>query len=498
MFWHLPHRLTTIYYTVSIALLYSVSSAALPSVAHAASFGKTMITSTQFEPLAASITVADISSADFTVGLASPTVYEQMGLTPTTSMSVRFVPTSADTGKVIINTTQPIALPFADMILTLNDKGQRNVMPKTLLLPLSKSVLTEQPNNSIMSRIASTSTTQAPSLVMNQTFDDQPLIVKHVTPPPLLFISSKASTSMQMQALTQDTAPNTEYNRSPFSFNLPPISASSIDMPAAPQTSQASNTTVSTSSVYQGNSLINSNTDTVISIDNQALTARNEQDPAELTTVRTIDQLLDVLTIQITRRIQLSNQKFAVDTTQSSLSSGIAEDLNLQSSMILAADSNDADAITDETITNKDAFYQQVTLIPQVLTPKAGSYTVQRNDNLWLISQYIAQKNNLNVTTTMAQIQNQNPEAFTNQDASQLKHKAQLNLSIYDVVPSQQSMQTAIAAQRQLQYTKAIKQQKAKRNKSTNSILGNYSKELPLQNQKLAKRNARLKTLRTQ
>ena len=51
------------------------------SHAQAATIGKTVITSAQHEPLAASIMVTDIKTADFSASLANSTIYQQMGLT---------------------------------------------------------------------------------------------------------------------------------------------------------------------------------------------------------------------------------------------------------------------------------------------------------------------------------------------------------------------------------------------------------------------------------
>ena len=79
----------------------------------------------------------------------------------------------------------------------------------------------------------------------------------------------------------------------------------------------------------------------------------------------------------------------------------------------------------------------------------AAQYQVQRNDSLWLIAQQIAQENNLDVSTVMKQIQAQNPDAFINKDADQLKADAKLSLPSYDVIPSQQKLESAINAQKQ-------------------------------------------------
>lgn len=77
---HLSHRLTTVHRAVSMALLCSVGYAALVSSAQAATIGKTVVTSAQHEPLAASIVVSDIRAADFSASLANSTIYQQMGL----------------------------------------------------------------------------------------------------------------------------------------------------------------------------------------------------------------------------------------------------------------------------------------------------------------------------------------------------------------------------------------------------------------------------------
>ena len=68
---------------------------------------------------------------------------------------------------------------------------------------------------------------------------------------------------------------------------------------------------------------------------------------------------------------------------------------------------------------------------------------------LWIIAQQIAQENNLDTSIVMKQIQSQNPDAFINKDADQLKADAKLILPSYDVIPSQKNLEAAIDAQRQ-------------------------------------------------
>lgn len=138
---HSSGHFTPVHHAVAVGLLYSISAAALPSVAQAASFGKTHITSAQNEPLTATLPVTDIKVSDFSVTLATADLYQQMGLLPTDSMSVRFVPNSSTSGDILIETSQPLMMPFTDVVLALNDAGQQTVMPKTLLLPLSNDIL---------------------------------------------------------------------------------------------------------------------------------------------------------------------------------------------------------------------------------------------------------------------------------------------------------------------------------------------------------------------
>ena len=144
---HLSHRLTTVHRAISMALLCSVGCATLASIAQAATIGKTVVTSAQHEPLAASIVVTNIRSADFSASLANPIIYQQMGLTPTDSMTVRFKPTSATSGQVFITTSKPVSKPFADVVLAIEDNGQRNVIPKTLLMPLDTSLPIAMPKD---------------------------------------------------------------------------------------------------------------------------------------------------------------------------------------------------------------------------------------------------------------------------------------------------------------------------------------------------------------
>lgn len=423
MSWHLSQRLTAVHRAVSMALVYSVSYAALSSSAQAATIGKTIITSAQHEPLAASIMVTDIQAADFSASLANPIVYQQMGLTPTASMMVYFKPTSAISGQLFISTMQPVSAPFADMVLTINDGGQRSVIPKTLLMPLDDS-LPIKPSHTIIT------STQKPNLSVVPANNAKPLIVRSGTPPPLLSAPRLSATKLSVPNTQAPIQEPTQALTLPTAIVSAPHVNSFIHAPSNSSTSQFDSGT-----------------------------------PA----IRTItDKQLDILNIQVTRQIKPSNTlnthvNSSVNPTQSLVSivtnmgGDTAVKLDSAKPMVTTAPlsnvppgdvafSNDRSQQTSPYEMGGDA---SVNTAINNTSDSVVNYTVQRNDNLWIIAQQIAQRNNLDIQTVMVQIQSQNPNAFINQNADQLKTAAQLSLPNYEVVLSQQSLQAAISAQRQ-------------------------------------------------
>lgn len=77
------------------------------------------------------------------------------------------------------------------------------------------------------------------------------------------------------------------------------------------------------------------------------------------------------------------------------------------------------------------------------------TYVVQRNDNLWMISNNIAKRNNVSVYQVMKQIQQDNPDAFIDGKASRIIANAQIILPDYEFIPSQNSLEKALAAKRE-------------------------------------------------
>ena len=452
---HLSHRLTTVHRAVSMALLCSVGYAALVSSAQAATIGKTVVTSAQHEPLAASIVVSDIRAADFSASLANSTIYQQMGLAQTDSMTVRFKPTSATSGEVFITTSQPVSTPFADVVLNINDKGQRNVIPKTLLMPLNSRLPIDTPKNIVTGA-------KKPNLPSVSSNTAKPLTVREGAPPPLTLSPILATTHSSTSELVASKLP-----------------APNIQAPTTTPTSQGNNLAYAPSRLDNGrlnnvNNTLNANDNNrnptsrldngrlsangnVTTIGNSNIdlnSAKNVANDTALVNNKTMpidnslsatavtDKQLDILNIQVTRQIQPSSKSEAGMMAASPIIPTPSD--NKASTPKASLDtSNTAVATVPSSVTNN------ASISTAARTTTASQYQVQRNDSLWVIAQQIAQENDLDIQTVMKQIQTQNPDAFINKDAGQLKADAKLSLPSYDVVPSQQKLEAAIEAQRQ-------------------------------------------------
>jgi len=456
-----------------MALFYSISYAALISSAQAANIGKTVVISAQHEPLVASIMVTDIENTDFSASLANSAIYQQMGLTPTDSMIVRFHPTSATSGQVFITTTKPMSKPFADVVLAINDGNQRNVIPKTLLMPLNDSLPIATSKNIVTGA-------KKPNLPVVSTTNAQPLTVRNGAPPPLL---SSGSSKPTLKAATLPERNVQSPNIRVPVIQTPSIQASSSQIPsvqattipsglptAVATTTQSNITTYAPSRLENGrlNNPIDVKNDSVMAVaNNDNNTALTVSSNSTLSATSEVDKQLDILNIQITRQIQPKSQSntdmmVASPMAPKTLTPNEAAFTN-KNKAIISNDSNNmvATAPLNDMPPNSNAWQKAVTpktsaaaknTSSQVSDKSASSeinYTVQRNDNLWVIAQQIAEKNNINVQTVMKEIQTQNPDAFINRNANQLKADAQLSLPNYDALPSQQKLEAAISAQRQ-------------------------------------------------
>ena len=471
---HLPHRLTRIHRAVSVALLCSVGYVALLSGgAQAAIIGKTVITSAQHEPLSASIMVTDIDAANFSARLANAAIYQQMGLSPTDSMTVRFQPTSATTGRVVITTTKPVSKPFADVVLAINDGNQSNVIPKTLLMPLNDSLPIAASKNIV-------SGAKKPNLPVVSTNNAQPLTLREGAPPPLVLSYGSSKTTLNAAKMPERNLqlPNTQAPTTQSS-NIQAPSISTGVSTASPTTKQSSNsTTYAPSRLENGrlNSAANIQDNAVVTATNNNYVASSSNSEAAKSVT---DKQLDILNIQITRQIQpkdkantsmtvaspMAPKAFALnESTSTSDITNTVQDVSIPENNInsinAALSPNDVapKPIDSQPVASKTPINTKNTSSSDMAASSTSNsskmnYTVQRNDNLWVIAKQIAEKNNIDVQTVMKEIQVQNPDAFINKNVDQLKADAQLSLPDYDVLPSQQKLEAAINAQKQYRST---------------------------------------------
>jgi len=447
---HLSRRLTPVHRAVSMALLYSVSLAAIIPSAQAATIGNTVVISAQHEPLSASIVVTDIRASDFSASLANPVIYQQMGLTPTDSMQVRFQATSATSGKVLISTSQPVSNPFADLVLSINDNGQKNVVPKTLLMPLSDSLSVNNDSKNIVKG------TKKPNLPSVSASAAKPLTVRKGAPPPLISVSNAA---------VNQPAVDSSISRSVSSIQAPTVTATSQSSNLIYTPSRLDNGRLNSDSDIKNTSSKAKKTDNGLSsanrLDSSFLSANESTETTKAVTSDSakasikatptldkvlIDKPLDTLNIQVTRQIQPSRKNTDADilpvpTPTTSIIASNTE--NNDNSFMAASIDNATSKNTDSSINNMSP--NDITVDSSII----NQYQVQRNDSLWIIAQQIAQENNLDTSVVMKQIQSQNPDAFINKDADQLKADAKLILPSYDVIPTQKNLEAAIDAQRQ-------------------------------------------------
>ena len=96
----------------------------------------------------------------------------------------------------------------------------------------------------------------------------------------------------------------------------------------------------------------------------------------------------------------------------------------------------------------------------------------------------------------MKEIKSQNPSAFINKNADQLKADAQLSLPNYDVLPSQQKLEAAISAQRQ--YNRKASIPVAKTTTTTSKPISKQASKAAPENPQAAKRTAKPAVTKTQ
>lgn len=134
----------------------------LPIVSYAINIGDTYVQSQQNQPLKASINVTDISPENFSVKIATPDAYRQLGLSKDTDITVHFEQTSSNGGKIVLTTNQPITTPFTDVVLNVENNGSSKTLPKTLLMPINNEAIVTQANTSLIEM-------EEPTIIVGQT-----------------------------------------------------------------------------------------------------------------------------------------------------------------------------------------------------------------------------------------------------------------------------------------------------------------------------------------
>lgn len=443
MLWHSPHHLSKLSHAIFATLLCSAGAI---SISQAATFGKTNVQSTQHEPLRASIAVSDIDAAKFSASTASASLYQQMGLSRDAAITVQFIPESASSGRIVLSTSQPISAPFTDVVLSVNDNGNQQVIPKTLLMPIADSASVATASQPIATTSAKPN---LPEVSAANNTSPQPLQVNRSAPPPLLpsvNTSSKrpsnpATTAAPVQlATTQTIQPSTRSSAAKSATNNQSSTASQ-SLPLQPPPSIASSDNLSDQAQAQENNSFS---------------------------VGDSNIQMDILSTTITRSIRPAGSDATASTPL--VTSQPANPPSAQEVLEQANNASTPSPSATNTASNSASANSSQTTAQsgQTGSQSAVTYTVQRNDNLWSIANQLATQNDLSVQEVMSDIQNQNPDAFINGHAGLLKANAALALPNYDVVPSQQALQEAMQSQR-AQQKKAAQSSTSSSAKSSNT-----------------------------
>lgn len=378
---------------LSLVLLAAIGTVSMGPSTHAATIGKTEVQSAQNQPLSASIAVSGIDISDFSASLVGQDIYRQMGLQPNDSMTVSFEATSQTSGRILITTSKPVSAPFADVVIAIRSQDRQQIIPKTLLMPLN--------NSASATRVATPpaiANTTRPNLPVTTPVVGIPLQVKRTAPPPL---SNTASSALSAVNLPRQAAT--------------PVTTQPIYQPSPQNSPQNSFQNTYPANITAGAPIHSG--DSTSSVPSNALN----------------DKQLDILNVEVTRKI-IASAPAAFDTNTAMPSANTVAN----SPQPTAVDPKPTPLSSPQ----NNAFNNSV--VPAMST--AATYTVQRNDSLWLIANELAQQNNLEVSAVMQQIKALNPNAFINNDINQLKAQAQLSLPNYDVIPSQQGLKAAIEA----------------------------------------------------
>lgn len=383
---HNSYRLNVIYQAMLTATL-GMSTL----TAHAINLSQADILSAQHEPLSATINVSDIDAKNFNANLAPSNVYKQMGLTADPNIQIKFTPTSETTGRIELSSNTPISQPFADVVLSIDNNGEQHIEPQTLLMPASSvpSAIPADLTSPVM--VASESEQNLPIVSDNAVLAGNPLAVEDVSPPPLF------DNQIVQQASNYDNLDNS-LDSNPYA--------------------------------YQPNSELTNNDQ--LANNAQPLATDTEKSVISSITPEGTNTQLEVLTATIVRKIYPAGTAPTADDSFNEANKSF----------------NEQAQTTDESFTNPNDNEPSITTQSPSDTqnPSGATYVVQSGDNLWSIANEIAKANNIDVADVMKALFNENPNAFNNRSANQLKADAKLSIPNYTVVPSQKAISEAIAS----------------------------------------------------
>ncbi len=403
-----------------------VASLGMMTIADAATLGQVTVISKQHEPLSAIINVSGIVDADnFDANVATPALYQQLGLQKDINVNARFVKTSANAGQIILSSSEPVSAPFADVVLALNDNGEQQTKAQTLLMPLPTKNTLKELSNPIM--IANDNDTNLP--VVQDLVVGSPLEVQPITPPSLF----DETTLVDLDQFETAT------------INQPLDTIASTDTPATdlPNSTAIDNTIINTTPSFNTQTLDDSQ---VISEEERVISSIKPDG---------INKQINILTEQIVRRV------VPVDGSDTSTLIAVDPQQEITDNQLISSHQIQEDRQGESISTNQG--------------DTAATYVVQSGDTLWHIANQIATANNLNVGTVMNELHTQNPDAFNRGNINQLRANATLRIPNYEVIPSQKAIEDAISAKENIQkqqsnVNKSVNRQNYNAQKTTNPL----------------------------
>lgn len=368
-------------------------------ISHAMTVGSTQINSAQYEPLNAVIEIKDINPDDFSAKIADSRVFEQMGLENSNRLNVNFVRTSDSSGKLVITSARPVQNPYQNIVLDLSERGQNTFLPKTLLVA---------------------------------TNDVKQLDIK------------QAKTQVDIQADMSDVSTHhNQYNNQYDDYQV--TNASQVNLPISHVPADSNfdgNMVLDDNVVFDGNMVFDGN---IVASSDSALNAGTAKHTLK-------DDASSLLASNTTSNTTLaSNRTHSFTTLDEPPIGELASDHILLNA--LGVDTTDmTGTATDTMMAQSQPTASSTDSLVDANNPETHhrkTYVVQRNDNLWMISNNIAKRNNVSVYQVMKQIQQDNPDAFIDGKASRIIANAQIILPDYEFIPSQNSLEKALAAKRE-------------------------------------------------